>query len=237
MADGVRLLHQLRGLAEVGVCTGGVHHRADFTLANDRTRKHRLAGFARGGQRLSRQRGLIHLHRVAVQQARIRRHNVAQAHADDVARHQLARRRGDPLPIAFHPGLDRQLGLEGLDGVARLALFPESDHGVGNKQKEDDEEIRPVPDHARQNHRHLDHPRDRTPKIGEEFQERIGLLFFNLVRPILGQPFLRLGLTEAVRRRPQFCLQFRHGKGFQVSLCIGLVCSSLHGAILLFELP
>ena len=37
MADGVRLLHQLRRLAEVRVRTGGVDHRADFTLANDRT--------------------------------------------------------------------------------------------------------------------------------------------------------------------------------------------------------
>ena len=77
----------------------------------------------------------------------------------------------------------------------RLTFFPESDHGVGNKQKEDDKKIRPVPDHARENHRHFDHPRNGTPKIGEEFQERIGFLFFNLVRPILGQPFLRLGLT------------------------------------------
>ena len=222
MADGVRLLHQLRRLAEVGVRARGIDQRADFALANDRTGKHRLAGFARGGQRLSRQRGLIHLHRIAVQQARIRRHNVAQAQTDDVARHQLTRRRSDPLPIAFHPGLDRQLGLQGGDGVARLAFFPESDHGVGNKQKEDDEKIRPVPDHARQNHRRFDHPRDGTPKIGEEFQERIGFLFFNLVRPILGQPFLRLGLTEAVRRRPQFLLHFRHGKGFQIVLGLGL---------------
>ena len=235
MADGVRLLHQLRGLAEVRVCAGGVHHRADFTLANDRTGKHRLAGFTRGGQRLSRQRGLIHFHRIAVQQARIRRHDVAEAHADDVTRHKLTRRRVDPLPIAFHPGLDRQLGLEGLDGVARLALFPESHHGVGHKQKEDDEKVRPVTDHARQNHRHLDHPRDRTPKIGEELQERISLLFFNLVRSILSQPALRLGLSETVQRSLELRLQFRHRKGFQVSLCIGLVCSCLHGAILLFK--
>ena len=98
-------------------------------------------------------RGLIHLHRVALQQARIRRHDVAQAHADDVARHQLTRRRGDPLPITFHPGLDRQLGLQRGDGVARLVFFPESDHGVGNQQQQDDEEIRPVPDDRRQNHR------------------------------------------------------------------------------------
>ncbi len=33
----------------------------------------------------------------------------------------------------------------------------------------------------------------------EDFEERIGLLFFNLVGPVLGQPFLRLGLTEALR--------------------------------------
>ena len=222
MADGVRLLHQLRGLAEVGVRAGGVHHRVDFALADDRTRKHRLARFSRGGQRFARQRGLIHLHRVTLQQARIRRHDVAQAHADDVARHQLTRRRGDPLPITFHPGLDRQLGLQRGDGVARLVFFPESDHGVGQKQKEDDGKVRPMPGYRRKDHGHFDHPRDGTPKIGEEFQERIGFLFFNLVRPILGQPFLRLGLTEAVRRRPQFFLQFRHGKGFQIVLRIGL---------------
>ena len=222
MADGVRLLHQLRRLAEVGLPTRGIDQCADFALANDRTGKHRLAGFARGGQRLSRQRGLIHLHRVAVQQARIRRHNVAQTHADDVARHQLARRRVDPLPIPFHPGLDRQLGLQGGDRVARLALFPESNHGVGHQQKEDDEKIRPVPDHARQNHRPFDHPRDGAPKIAEEFQERIGLLFFNLVGPILGQPLLRLGLTESLRGGPQFFFHLRHGQGFQIVLRLGL---------------
>ena len=122
-----------------------------------------------------------------------------EAQADDVARHQLTRRRIDPLPIPFHPGLDRELSLQGGDGVARLVFFPESDDGVGQKQKQDDPKIRPMPGDRRKDHRHFDHPRDGTPKIGEEFQERIGFLFFNLVRPILGQPFLRLGLTEAIR--------------------------------------
>jgi hypothetical protein len=37
-------------------------------------------------------------------------------------------------------------------------------------------------------------------KKDKEFQEWIRLFSFNLVRPILGQPFLRLGFTEAVRR-------------------------------------
>ena len=53
-------------------------------------------------------------------------------------------RRGDPLSIAFHPGLDRQLGLQGGDGAARLAFLPESDHGVGEQQHQDDAEVRPV---------------------------------------------------------------------------------------------
>ena len=122
-----------------------------------------------------------------------------KAHTDNVARHQLTRRRVGPLPIPFHPGLDRELSLQGGDGVARLVFFPESDDGVGQKQKQDDPKIWPVPGYRREDHRHFDHPRDGTPKIGEEFQERIGFLFFNFVRPILDQPFLRLGLTEAIR--------------------------------------
>ena len=85
--------------------------RFDFALANDRSRKYRLAGFALGGQRFACQRGLIHFHRVARQQARIGRHNVAQAQADDVARHHFTRRRVGPFPIAFHLGFDGQLGL------------------------------------------------------------------------------------------------------------------------------
>ena len=66
--------------------------------------------------------------------------------------------------------------------------------------------------------RPFDHPRNRAPKITEEFQERIFFLFLNLVRSILGQPFLRLGLTETIWRRPQLFLQFRHGKIFQIFL-------------------
>ena len=63
--------------------------------------------------------------------------------------YELARWRNHPLPVTLHPGLDRQLGLKGLNGVARLAFFPESDHGVGHEQKENDEEVRPMLDHAR----------------------------------------------------------------------------------------
>ena len=229
MADRVRLLHQLRRLAKIGFSTRGINQRADFALPDDRTRKHGIPGFARGGQRFSRQRGLIHLHLVARQQARIRWHNVAQPQADDIARHQLARRRVDPFAVAFHARLDRQLGFEGVNLVARLAFFPKTDHRIGHQQKEDDEKIRPVPDHARQNHRDLNHPRDRPPKIAEEFQKEIRLLLDKFIWPILREPFLRLGLGEAVRRRFQFFLHLRQRQRFQIVLRSGLASGLASG--------
>ncbi len=200
MTDGVRLLYQLRRLAEVSVRTSGVDHGVDFALTDNRPRKHRSARFGRDGQRFARQRRLVDLNRIARQQARICRHNVAQSQADDVARYKLGCIRIDPLPIALHRGLDRQFGPECGDGVARLVFFPESDHGIGTKKKEDDKKIQPVPDQPRQNHRRFNHPRDRTPEISKEFQERIGFLFFNLISAVLSKTFLRLGLTEALRR-------------------------------------
>ena len=53
MADGNRLLHQLRRLAEVSLLTGGVHHRVGFAPLDNRTRKHCLARLARHGQRFA----------------------------------------------------------------------------------------------------------------------------------------------------------------------------------------
>ena len=127
MADGNRRLHQFRGLAEIGVLARRIDQGTDLAAANDRTGEYGVAGFARGRQRFSRQRRLIDGNFVAVQQTRVRRHDVAQAQADDVARHQFPRRRGDPFSIAFHPGLDRQSGLQRINGVAGLAFFPKPD--------------------------------------------------------------------------------------------------------------
>ena len=53
MADGVSTLHQLRGLAEVGVRSGGIHHRVGFAPLDNRTRKHRGARFGGDGQGFS----------------------------------------------------------------------------------------------------------------------------------------------------------------------------------------
>ena len=78
-------------------------------------------------------------------------------------------------------------------------FFPEANHGVGQKQKQDDPEVRPMPVYRRQDHGHFDHPWDGTPEIRKEFQDLIGFLLFDLVGPVLGQPLLSLGLTEAIR--------------------------------------
>jgi hypothetical protein len=95
------------------------------------------------------------------------------------------------------------------DGLAGLAFLPESDHGVSHEQDQDDDEIWPVLEEAGEDHRHFDHPRDRTPEIGEDFQVWILLPCFDLVRPVLSQPFLCFGLTQALWRRPQPLLHFR----------------------------
>ena len=200
MARGMRLLHQFGRLAEIGVRASGVDQCADFTLANDRPRKHRVPRLARSRERFPRQGGLIDLDRVTVEKPCVRRHDVAQAQADNVARHQLPRRRGNPLSVAYHSGLDRQRGLERRDGITSLMFLPEADHGVGQKQRQDDSEIRPVPGDRRKNHGRFDHPRDGPPEMGKEFQELVGLLRLDLVRTVLRQPLFRLGLRQAVRR-------------------------------------
>ena len=127
VADGVRLLHQLRRLAEVGIRRPW--HRPCASISPCRMiepENTASPGLRVAGSDSPVKRGLVHLDRVALQQARIRRHDVAQTHADDVARHQVTRGRGDPLPVTLHPGLDRQLGLQRGDGVARLVFFPET---------------------------------------------------------------------------------------------------------------
>ena len=75
-----------------------------------------------------------------------------------------------------------------------------------------------MPRRRRQDHRRFDHPGDRTPKIGQEFEDLVGLLLSDFVRPVLRQPFLRLGFGQAVGRRTQLFLDFRQRQGLQIVL-------------------
>ena len=140
------------------------------------------------GRTFASQRGLIDRHRVAVKQARICRNDIALLQLDDIARDQLTRRRRSPLAIALDPGFGGELGFQGGYGVARRAFFPESHHGVRTQQHQDDEKVGPVFNYAREDHGDFNHPGDRTPKVREELQQRIGLLLRQLIRPIFGEP-------------------------------------------------
>ena len=223
MADGMSALDQLRCLTKVSLLTGGVNHRVGFAPLDNGARKDRLPRFARRRQGFSGQRGLIDLNGIACQQPRIGRDDVPQPQTNDVARHEFRDLRGTPLSISQRLGRDRQLGPQGSNFVARLMFLPKCHHRVGEKQKKNDEEVQPVPNHPRQNDRRFDHPRNGAPEIAEELQECIGFLLRDLVRTILRQPFLRLGLAEAFRRRSQFLLQLRHWQGFQIVFRVGRV--------------
>ena len=62
--------------------------------------------------------------------------------------------------------------------------------------------------YCRQNRRYYDHPRNRTPEVGQELEEGVGLLLRNFVRAVLSQALLCFGLAEAVRGVLQTLLEF-----------------------------
>jgi hypothetical protein len=199
VTDGVRVLDQLGGPAEVGVGSGGVDQGTDLAPADHRPGEHRVAGRSGRGQRLPGERGLVDLDLVAVQQPGVRGDDVPQPEPDHVPGHQLPGRGRGPLAAALGAGVDGELGLQRVDRVAGLAFLGEADDTVGQQQDTDDDEVRPVPDRPGQDDRDLDHPRDRTPEVGQELQHRVGRVLGDLVRPVLLQPRCGLGLGQPVR--------------------------------------
>ena len=209
MADRVRLRHQPGRLAKIGVGAGGVDEGIGLTLADDRPGKQRLSHLARDRERLAGQRRLIHLYGILIEQSCIGRHDVAEPHADDVARNERARLDIGPSAVPPDPGAGREPRLQCGDRIAGLVLFPETDPGVGEQQHEDDDEIGPMPDDGRKNGRNFDHPRDRSPEIAEELQKRAYRLLGDFIGPVLGQAVLGLGLAQALRMRTRASLRAR----------------------------
>ena len=120
----------MRGLAEVSVRSGRVHHGVDLALPENRARKHRAAGLDGDRQRFSRQRRLIHFDWIARKQARVRGYDVAEPQTNDITGHQFRCLRSRPLSIPPDARIDSELGLQSSDGVARLVFLPESNDGV-----------------------------------------------------------------------------------------------------------
>ena len=161
---------------------------------------------------------MINLDRVAIEQARVSRYDVAKPQSDHISRHQLTCLGILPLAVPLDLGQDRQARFQSCDCVTGLVLFPESDHGVRTKQKKDDEKIKPMLNQRRQDHGAFDHPRNGTPEIREKLQKLIGLLLINLVGAVLGQALLSLGLAKSIRGRAQLLLQLRHRQGLEIVL-------------------
>jgi len=161
---------------------------------------------------------LIDLNRIAVAQLYVSGDDVTQSQADEVAWDQLARRNRSPDTVAIDLGREGQPLLERRDRVASLELFPELDDGVHHEQDQDDDEVRPVPDHERKDRRRLDHPGDRSPEGLEELQQWVDTLFREFVGAILGEALPRFILAETIPRSLEPPLEVGQGKLRQVFL-------------------
>ena len=95
-------------------------------------------GLRVGGQRLTGQGRLIHLHRIACQQTRIGRTmapNIKRRTSPGTDPGAACH----PLPVPLYQRVDGQLRFESRDGVPRLVLFPEPDDRIGDEQEQDDD--------------------------------------------------------------------------------------------------
>ena len=211
MADGVGRCHELGGLAEKGRLAGGGDHRVQLSAFENGARIDGLSGAAGDGQGFPGERRLVHVHGIALQELGIRRHDVPQAQAHEVAGHQVPGGEIKPGSAPLDPGLQGQVRLERGDGVAGLVLLPEPHHRVGQEQHEDDHEIRPVPDQPREEGRDLDHPGNRSPEMGEELQEGVPLRFGKLIGADLREELLGLLRAEAMGTGSALGQNGRHG--------------------------
>jgi hypothetical protein len=91
-----------------------------------------------------------------------------------------------PCAVTERTGVGRELlFLKKFNGVLGLSLLEKPDYCVGHEEKENDGKILPVRNDCREDCSDLDHPWDRTPEIGQEFEQRIFLLFRDIIETIL----------------------------------------------------
>ena len=190
--DGAGALHQLGGASEEGVAAGRGSDRDHLALLDDGAGVGRIAGLLADRQRLAGERRLIDAEVVALQQLAVRRHDVADVEAHDVAGNEGLRLHFLPGAVAQRARLHRQRTLQRIEGVRSLVLLPEAENGVEHQQRRDDDEIAPVPHDQRHQRRRLDHPGDRSPEKAEEDGELALLFLFEGVRAVLAEALCRL---------------------------------------------
>ena len=102
VADVVGAVDEVGGLPEEGVDAGGDDDGLDLALLAGGAGVDAVAGHLVDGERLARERRLVDLERVALHQPRVRRDDVAELDADDVAWHQDRRVLLRPLAVPQH---------------------------------------------------------------------------------------------------------------------------------------
>ena len=136
MADSDCRLHQFRRLAKIGFAAGRVDQGVDFAATNDRPGEDGVAQFTGGGHEIAGQADWS-TDIVAVQQARVGPHDVAQAQANGIAGTSSRAARLTHFPSRLTLALIASVAFSA--AMALLAYAPpKSDHGVGKKQKQDD---------------------------------------------------------------------------------------------------
>jgi len=99
--------------------------------------------------------------------------------------------------------------------------LPKIQRGVGQKQRKNHEEIEPMTDNAGGGYGGFNHPRNRTPEVGEELQDLVGFFFGDRVGPYWREAFLSFGLAEASGEDPSFFWRSAIGMDFRSSPDLG----------------
>ena len=98
------------------------------------------------------------------QELHVGRDDVAGTHADDVAGHQFSGGNDLPVRVAQHAGTDLEPSPQCLHHARGTPLLCKAQNGVDNQQYAHDGEIGVMPQHERQKHDRLEHPRRQAPE-------------------------------------------------------------------------
>uniref|UniRef100_J3L015 Uncharacterized protein n=1 Tax=Oryza brachyantha TaxID=4533 RepID=J3L015_ORYBR len=177
VADLVGAVDEVRRLPKEGVHAGGDDDGVDLALLARRPRVDALAGALGHRQRLAGERRLVHLKRVALEEARVGRHDVAELNADYVAGDEDGGILLRPPPVAENLRLGSQVRHERLRRAAGVALLEVRYARVEQQQHDDPDEVLPirrpvaaVRQRDRHDRGHFHHPRQRVPHEPQKLQ-------------------------------------------------------------------
>ena len=190
---------QAGGAAEEGLVAGGDHDGAHLALLGDAAGVALVADLLGDGQGFAGQRCLVDADVVTVDEPHVGRHDLAELDPEHVARHYLGGVDRGEAAVAQCRGLGCEAGLQGGQGIRRLALLPEPRDCIVEEQDQNDREVSPMAHQQRQDRRRLDHPRDRPPEEAQELLEIADLVVGKLVAAVVLQSRAGLGRAQALR--------------------------------------